>query len=63
MSKVYIYGWECEWEDIRARWVTGMRVGGAQVVVADQNSVMPCIQNAQKRHSKTGDTDGRDVDG
>ena len=56
-------GGECEWKDIRARWVTGMWVGGAQVVVVNQNSIMPCIQNTQKRHSKAEDTDGRDVDG
>ena len=48
MSKVDIYGWECKWGDLRAWWVTGMRIGGAQVVVADENSGMPCMQNAQK---------------
>lgn len=63
MPMVGIYEWECEFRGLRAWWVTGMRLGGAQVVDADENSVMSCTQNIQKRHSKTGDTDGHNVDG
>ena len=49
MPMVGIYEWECEFRGLRAWWVTGMRLGGAQVVDADENSVMLCTQNIQKK--------------
>ena len=39
-----------------------MGLGGAQMVVVTEIQVMSYRQNVDKRHSKAGDTDGRDVD-
>ena len=40
-----------------------MGLGGAQIVAAAENSVMPCTQNEQQGHIKAGDSDGLNVDG
>ena len=60
---VGIYGWECVWCDLRTWVVTGMRLGGTQVVVVDENSAMSYSKNTQHRHNKEGDTDGHNIDG
>ena len=40
-----------------------MGLGGAQIVVATENSAMPYTQNEQQGHNKAGDGDGLNADG
>ena len=58
-----IYGWLCNYWDLRACYVTGIGLRATQQVGAGMNSAMLCMQNAQDGHRKARDTGGHDVDG